>query len=72
MKSGGTPVSGHISFMTRSCKWRILEAFKIFFPMPFLSTVSITEENYMPRKLKYSCSKTEFLQKQNITHTTTL
>jgi hypothetical protein len=36
------------------CKWRILEAFKIFFPMPFLSTVSITEENYMPRKLKYS------------------
>jgi hypothetical protein len=54
MKSGGTPVSGHISFMTRSCKWRILEAFKIFFPMPFLSTVSITEENYMPRKLIYS------------------
>jgi hypothetical protein len=37
MKSGGTPVPGHISFM-----------------MPFLSTVSITEENYMPRKLKYS------------------
>jgi hypothetical protein len=28
MKSGGTPVPGHISFMTRSCKWRILESFK--------------------------------------------
>jgi hypothetical protein len=54
MKRGETPVSSHINFMARSRKWRISEAFKMFFPLPFSSEVSITKENYMSRKLKYS------------------
>jgi hypothetical protein len=54
MKRGETPVSGHISFMARSRIRRISEGFKIFFPLPFSSEVSITKENYMSRKLKYS------------------
>jgi hypothetical protein len=52
MKRGETPVSGHISFMARSRIRRISEGFKIFFPLPFSSEVSITKENYMSRKLK--------------------
>jgi hypothetical protein len=54
MKRGETPVSGHISFMPRSRIRGISEGFKIFFPLAFSSEVSITKENYMSRKLKYS------------------
>jgi hypothetical protein len=49
MKRGETPVSGHIRFMPRSRIRRISEGFKIFFPLPFSSEVSITKENYVKK-----------------------